>query len=260
MPGHTSHRFLRKHRRRFNLTLSSSVNRVESSRGSNPTAPWTFPRLKVLSAAITAITQWYDALIISLRELLRFDNSFVHQLCLIIGLASLSVFSIDIVVTALPLQPFNPGWQTDVINNIADRSLVGLIGIGLLAFPLSNIFFFKRPFSLLCLLLGVMYLLLSIPLFRGVLALRNNATFTIGQQESQAIEQLEALQLNPPEGVTEIPPEQIENASQQIQRQAEARRRNAQQLLYKTLATAIGNLWVAGIATIALSRLVARED
>jgi hypothetical protein len=215
--------------------------------------------LKVLSAAVEAIINGLDGLAIGLRELFRFDNTFVHKLCLIIGLASIAGFLVDFTVAALPPQPFAATWQIEIIRLAADRSLVWLIGLGLLAFTLRDNPALKRPFSLLCLLIGVVYLLLCIPAFQSTVSLRDNANLNISQQASQTLEQLQSFQAEPPEEGPAITPEQIESATQQVNLQAETLRRSARQRLYKSLAITMGNLVVAGIAVIALSRLMAGE-
>jgi|GEM_PF-1363336 len=257
MPGYTPRRSFRKDR--FSLPFLPQTYQGRSTKRRHLSPGRTFPRLKVLSSVIEALTHGLDGLAIGLRDLFRFDNTFVHKLCLIIGLASIAGFLVDFTVAALPPQPLEATWQLEIVRLAADRSLVWLIGLGLLAFTLRDNPALKRPFSLFCLLLGVIYLLLCIPAFQSTVFLRENANQNISQQASQTLEQLQAVQAEPPEGGQAITPEQIQDATQQVNLQAETLRRNARQRLYKSLAITLGNLVVAGIAAIALSRLMAGE-
>ena len=184
------------------------------------------------------------------------NNSFAHKLCLIMALVSIVGFVVDVVVLALPLQLMEAAWRTEVLGYIADRSLVLLFGLGLLAFALQDNFLLRKPFSRLCLLIGLVYLLLCIPMFQGVVSLRQTAQLAIGQQKDQALEQIQAAQNNLAEEGATPTPEEVTNATRQIGVQADQAERNAVRSLYKSLAGAIGNLLVAAFGAIALSRLL----
>ena len=67
------------------------------------------------------------------------------------------------------------------------------------------------------------------------------------------------FKLSLPKGGRQLLLSRSQDATQQVNLQAETLRRNARQRLYKSLAITLGNLVVAGIAAIALSRLMAGE-
>jgi hypothetical protein len=193
-----------------------------------------------------------------LKQLFDVNNTFACKLCLIMGLVSISGFFIDLAFVALPLQPFEASWQLEVVQMLADRSLVLLLGLALLAFALQDNLYLKKPFSRLCLMSGVIFLLLCILVFQSVLSLRETAQASISQQKNQALEQIQAIQTNPQLEAPAITPEQVANATQQINQQTDTIRRNTLRSLYRTLFVSTGNLVVAGLGAIAMSRLLVR--
>jgi hypothetical protein len=209
----------------------------------------------VRSLRLRSVSRSWNRLGLGFKELFGLHQTFVHKLCLIMGLVSISGFLIDIAVVALPLQLFDAAWNLDVVRAIADRSIVLLFGLALLAWALQNNLYLRKLFSRFCLLLGIIILLLCILLFQSVLSLREDAQASIVQQKSQALEQVRSAQDNPSAEAPLLTTEQMTSAIQQINQQADTLQRNALNSLYRNLFLAAGNLVVVSLGAIALSRL-----
>lgn len=216
------------------------------------------PRLPEISAPDVGIESAKSALggfRVGLAKLFSTDNTYETKLALLIGLTSIVGFVIDFLVTALPPRPFEASWRLDVLRLVGDRGIVLLFGLALLGLALQVSPQLKKPFTRLCLLLGLLFWLSGAVVFQSVLSLRDQAVVNISQQSSQALNQLRAAEANPPSLGAPITPEQIEQATEQVNQQADTLVANATSELFKTLAFTIGNLTVAGLALIILSRL-----
>ncbi|WP_414550908.1 HpsJ family protein [Anabaena sp. CCY 0017] len=185
---------------------------------------------------------------------LRF-RSVGHQLGLIVGLACIFGFLVDLTGVALPLKFLEAEWRFGVLRMVSDRSIVLIAGLALLSFGLLDARYIRQMVSRFCLILGVVFILSGVLGFRDTIQLRDQAIKNIDTQSTQALRQLEAAKSNPEKLDPNITPERLQQVSQELQQQAQQQKYSNQARLYKLLSVAIGNLVVSGLALIAIGRL-----
>ena len=178
-----------------------------------------------------------------------------HQLGLIVGLACIFGFLVDLTGVALPLKFLEAEWRFGVLRMVSDRSIVLIAGLALLSFGLLDARYIRQIVSRLCLLLGVVFILSGVLGFRDTIELRDQAIQNIDTQSTQALRQLETAKSNPENLDPNITPERLQQASEQLRQQAQQQKYSTQARLYKLLSVAIGNLVISGLALIAIGRL-----
>jgi hypothetical protein len=189
-----------------------------------------------------------------LPRIFRTQSTRLQKLSLIMALACMAGFLIDLAAVLFPLRVLSAQWRLEVFQFAGNRSIVLLIGMALLVICLQHSRFLKRVFSRLCLLLGVVYLLTSIVVFKDTIAVRDASARNIDLQAEQAVQQIKSAEDSSLEAPS-FSAEQLQQATQQIFQQAQGMKSNATQQLLKTLFMTVGNLLVAGMALIAMSRL-----
>ena len=178
-----------------------------------------------------------------------------HQLGMIVGLACIFGFLVDLTGIALPLNFLQAEWRFGVLRMVSDRSIVLVSGLALLSFGLLDARYIRRMVSTFCLLLGVVFILSGVMGFRDTIELRDQAIQNINNQSTQALRQLETARSNPENLDPNITPERLQQASQELRQQAQQQKNSTQDRLYKLFAVVIGNLVVSGFALIAIGRL-----
>ena len=107
--------------------------------------------------------------------------------------------------------------------------------------------------SLILLGIGVAFALSSVLIIRDSLILRDQTINNISTQVEQLQTQIEDTQSSP-DLVSEITPEQLEQATQQITSRAEQLKQNTRSSITKAGLASIGNLVVVGAGLIGLGR------
>jgi hypothetical protein len=189
-----------------------------------------------------------------LPRIFKGQRTTLQKLSLIMAMACIAGFLIDLTAVVFPLSVLSAQWRLEVFRFAGDRSIVLLIGMALLLLCLQYSRFLKRVFSRLCLLLGVAYLLTSIVVFRDTIAVRDDSTRNIDLRAEQAVQQIKSAEA-PSLDAPQISSEQLQQVTQQIFQQAQGMKSNATQQLLKTLFMTVGNLLVAGMVLIAMSRV-----
>lgn len=170
----------------------------------------------------------------------------------IVGLVCLAGFLIDILVIAFPPDLGNATWRVGLLQQLADRSVVLLLGAAFTIFSLESRRSLRR-ISLISLLAGVLYLLASLLVVRDGMALQQQAVSNISNQVSQAQTQIQNAQTNPPANL-KVTQEQLDQLSKQINTQADTAKQTAKTTVLKTIISSIGNLVVVGLGLIGLGR------
>jgi predicted transporter len=173
-------------------------------------------------------------------------------ICKIVGFVCLAGFLIDMSVRLLPPNLGSVEWRIGIMQQVADRSIVLLIGTAATLFGLESRRLLKQ-LSTLSLLVGVVFLLSSLVVIRDSLSFQQQAISTISNQASQAQTQIQKAQNNP-ELKVNITPERVEQASKAINTQADALKQTAKTTVLKTSVASIGNLVVVGLGLISLGR------
>jgi len=173
-------------------------------------------------------------------------------ICQIVGLACLAGFVIDMVVLALPPNPASLEWRAGFTQQLADRSIIMLLGAALTIFSLDSRRLLKR-FSTLSLVIGVIFLLSTLLVIRDSLTLQQQAISNISNQASQIQTRIQDAQ-NKPSADAKVTPEQLQQASQQLNIQANNLKQTAKTTLLKTGVSSVGNLAVVGLGLVSLGR------
>jgi hypothetical protein len=181
------------------------------------------------------------------------SSSFGGQaLCRIVGLACIVGFIVDMTVLALP-----PGagaaWRVGLLQQMGDRSIILLFGLALLAYSVWEIPSIRKIFSYISLSAGVLFLLFCILVIRDSLALQTQTVANIGQQATDLQTQIEESRTSPE--AASVTPEQFEQATQQINAQAETLKQNAKTTITRTSIASTSNFAVVGIGLISLGRV-----
>jgi predicted PurR-regulated permease PerM len=170
----------------------------------------------------------------------------------IVGIACLAGFVIDMLVLALPPNVGNPTWRVGLLQQMADRSIVLLLGTAFTIFSLESRRWLRR-ISMLSLIVGVLFVLASLLVIRDSMTLQQQAVSNISTQASQAQTQIQNAQTNPPPNL-KATPEQLQQLSKQINTQADSLKQTAKTTVLKTSVSSIGNLIVIGLGLIGLGR------
>lgn len=175
-------------------------------------------------------------------------------ICQIVGLVCLSGFVIDMLVLALPPQLGSAEWRVGLIQQLADRSIILLLGSALLIFGnLENRRWLKR-FSTGCLAVGLAFCLACLLVIADGIKLQQQAVTNISTQASQLQTQIQNAQSNPGAAGQNVTPQDLTRASQLLTTQANTLKKNAKQTVLKTGVSSVGNLIVVGLGMISLGR------
>ncbi|MEM1254764.1 MAG: HpsJ family protein [Cyanobacteria bacterium P01_H01_bin.21] len=176
------------------------------------------------------------------------------NICLIVGFTCLLGFLVDMLVLTTPPDLFALEWRINVMQQVGDRSIVLLLGVGMLMFSTFEKRTLKRSLGYICLAVGVAFILSCGVVIRDNLVLQKQALQNISNQEQQIQSQIEQVQQGGslPEQVTL---EQLQQASQQLTRQATTLKQNARQGITKSSVASLGNLIAVGLGLMGLGRL-----
>jgi ElaB/YqjD/DUF883 family membrane-anchored ribosome-binding protein len=173
-------------------------------------------------------------------------------ICKIVGFVCLAGFLIDILVRLLPPNLGSVEWRVTLLQQVADRGIVFLIGAAATLFSLESRRLL-RQLSTLSLVIGVVFLLSSLLIVRDSMAVQQQTISAISNQASQAQTQIQNAQAKPNPNLN-ITPERLEQASKAINTQADALKENAKTTVLKAGVSSIGNLVVVGLGLISLGR------
>lgn len=174
-------------------------------------------------------------------------------ICQIIGWVCLAGFLIDTLVLALPPQLGNLEWRVSLMQQVADRSIILLIGAGLLTFGnFDNRRWLKR-FSTICLALGMMFFLSCLLVIADGLKLQQQAVGDISNQASQLQTQIQNARSNPAADQN-LTAAELQRAAQQLNNQANSLKQNAKRTVLKTGVSSVGNLTIVGFGLVSLGR------
>lgn len=190
------------------------------------------------------------------KRLNTINNAFspaVRSICLVVGLACIFGFLIDMIVLGFSPSPLALEWRVNFLQQISDRSVVLFLGIALLLCRTLGQDNSKRLLSFASLVIGLLLILSCILVVRDVVILKNQASQQISNQVDQLQTEIEVAQ-DRAESSTEFTPEQVKQFSQRIKNQARIAERNTLQGITRSGFSSVGNLAVIGIGFTALGR------
>lgn len=180
-----------------------------------------------------------------------------QSLCCIVGFACLAGFLVDLAVLSFPPSFGNIEWRIGFLQQVSDRSVILLFGLALLLYGTLDLRSWRKPLSLLCMVLGVAFSLSSILVIADGINFQKQAVTTITSQAAQIESQIQKAQTDSTVAPN-VTPEQLEQAAQQLKNQANTLKSNAKTSVIKTGVSSVGNLLVVGLALVGLGRYGAR--
>lgn len=171
----------------------------------------------------------------------------------IVGFACLIGFLVDMLILAAPPNFGDLQWRVSFLRQFSDRSIIFLLGVAFTMLGTMDLRAWRKQLSMICLGMGVLFMLMTILTIRDGITLQQQTTGTIAAQATQVQTQIEQLKNNPPAG-SKVTPEQIQQALDRLSTQASIAQEGAKQQILKTGVSSVGNLLVAGIAMIGLGR------
>jgi hypothetical protein len=174
-------------------------------------------------------------------------------LCRIVGIACLAGFIVDLLILALPPALGNAEWRSGFLQQVSDRSIILLFGAALTIYGSLEIRALRKQLGMVCLTIGVIYLLSCVLVIRDGLELSDLAAKNITNQATQAQTQIQNAR-NDPKTAPNVTPEQLQQAAQAIDARAVALKQNTKTGIIKTAIAIMGNLVVIGVALISLGR------
>ncbi|WP_035992550.1 HpsJ family protein [Leptolyngbya sp. KIOST-1] len=178
-----------------------------------------------------------------------------QRLALTIGCLCLIGFLIDILVIGFPPNPLAPQWRLNFLQQVAERSLLLLIGTVLLIYSqLENRLQSLKTLSIACLAIGLLLGLSSLLVIQDTLTLQEQAIATINTQAAELRNRIEQGQEDAALS-QQISPEAFSEALQTVDSQAASLIQETQTGAMKTLISSAGNLLLMGVGLLSIGRL-----
>lgn len=187
------------------------------------------------------------------RKNADFYHSF-RSLCLILGLTSLSIFSLNLIAIALPPEIYSVQWRTNFLDQVSNRSIGLFFGMGFTMYGFSESRLLLKKLAFLCLVVSIVFGMFFVSSIHDGLALKEQALVNIESQATQLENQLLANR-NGSELTSQLSTQQFDEALQQISRNQKSLVENAKADITKATFVSAGNLFLIGLGLIALSRL-----
>ncbi|GAP97357.1 HpsJ-like protein, cyanoexosortase C-associated [Leptolyngbya sp. NIES-2104] len=180
------------------------------------------------------------------------ESSRAKRLCRIVGSACLIAFLVDFLVVVFPVNLGEASWRLGTLQQIGDRSIVVLFGLALLIYGVERRKVL-RSIALMCFAIGIAFLLFCPVVAQDSLSLQRQAFDRIGSQASQISSRLQAIQENP-NAAAKVTPEQLEQASQQLNTRTTTAKQAANNSIFKSGFLSVGNFAVIGVTLLMLGR------
>lgn len=174
------------------------------------------------------------------------------NICRIVGFTCLAGYLFDMLTLLFPIGSGSI-WRVNLLLQVGDRSIILLFGLALIIYGFWADRSWRKWMAYASMSIGVLFILSSILIIRDTLLLRGQAVDNIGRQASELQAQVEQSQSDP-EIAAQVSPEDLANASRQIDAQAETLKQNATTTLNKSSISSISNFIIVGIGLIGLGR------
>ncbi|OKH10832.1 hypothetical protein [[Limnothrix rosea] IAM M-220] len=175
----------------------------------------------------------------------------------IVGLVCTIGFIFDMLILFLPPQLGNVTWRIGIEQEFANRSIIFLFGIALLAFSGVGVAKGKSRLLLISrtsLIAGIAFFLISLIAIADAVQLQNQALGNIDNRESEIQQQIRDAERNPENLREGVNVEDLQRISDELTRQAEERRNRARRAAVKTAVSNVGNLILVGAGLIGIGR------
>ncbi|MEA5448608.1 hypothetical protein VB780_08535 [Leptolyngbya sp. CCNP1308] len=180
-------------------------------------------------------------------------NSHTSKIFLILGLACIVGFVINMATFAIPPNPMALEWRLVFLQQIGNRSILLFLGTAMLLYSLLDLPSLVKPLALACLIMGIVLPLSCVLLVRDHLVLQTQTMTSIDNQ-AQALQTQIQIAENDPSRPTEVTPELLQQAMAQVESQTDSLIQNARNNTTKSIVANAGNLIVIGLGLISLGR------
>lgn len=181
------------------------------------------------------------------------DTSSVKSLCLIVGIASLAGFALDLLSLGFPLNLLDPQWRLSFLQQTGDRGIILLIGAALTLYGFLHNRRLARQIAFACIMVGIAFHLSIILIIQDSITLRNQAIQNIGNQMAQVQARAQQVQQSS-ELPSNITPEKIEQVYQKIASQAESTKQNTEVNITRSAIRSCGNFLIIGLGLAGIGR------
>lgn len=181
-----------------------------------------------------------------------------HNIFLVLGLACIVGFVMNLLSTALPPDPMALEWRISFMQQVSGRSILLFLGIAMVVYSRLGQRA-SRYLALACLVVGILFLLSGVIVIRDSLVLQNQALGTIESEATEIRSQLQTAQVNP-NLPPEVTPQRIEEALSQLEVQAEALSQNARSSATQSMMSMLSTQVVIGIGLLALGRVAIKHN
>ncbi|MBD2109846.1 hypothetical protein [Nodosilinea sp. FACHB-13] len=172
---------------------------------------------------------------------------------LIIGLACIGGFVMNLMAIAIPPDPMSLEWRVGFMQQVSGRGILFFLGLAMSVYGSLNRPSLSRFLALICLVIGILFVLSGVIVIRDGLVLQNQAVRNIESEATEIRSQLLTAQDNP-NLPAEVTPERIETALVQVETQAQALLENARGQTTKSMMSMLSTQVVIGIGLLALGR------
>lgn len=179
------------------------------------------------------------------------------DLCSIVGFTCIVGFLFDIATAAMPVVLRSAQWRMNLLQQMSDRSIILLFGLALLTLSYAGTRLWTKRIGLISLIVGVFFLLSCLAFIKDSLTLQTTTNSRVDSQAAELQTQIQK-QSSDPEFQAQVTPDQLREATQLINGQAESYKQNVKTSTVRLGLAALGNLLVMGIAFISLGRYCMR--
>ena len=179
------------------------------------------------------------------------------ELARIVGFTCVAGFVSDMLVAMMPVVVRSEQWRMNLLQQMGDRGIILLFGLSLLSLGYAGRRLWDRRVGVLSLAIGVLFLLFCLLFVRDSLLLQETANSSVDTQASELQSRLQ--EQSDSELSDRFSSEQIAEARQQINLQAESFKQEVRTSAVRLGLSALSNLLIMGVAFIGLGRYCLRS-
>jgi hypothetical protein len=172
---------------------------------------------------------------------------------LVIGLACIVGFVLNLLAIAVPPDPMALEWRIGFMQQVSGRGILFFLGLAMSVYGSLERPALGRSLALICLVVGILFALSGVIVIRDGLVLQSQAVRNIESEATEIRSQLLTAQDNP-DLPAEVTPERIEEALVQVEAQAQALLENARGQTTKSMMSMLSTQVVVGVGLLALGR------
>lgn len=183
----------------------------------------------------------------------RSQTPSVSTIFLVLGLACIAGFVLNLLAITFPPDPMALEWRIGFMQQVSGRSILFFLGLAMSVYGSLERPALGRSLALICLVVGILFALSGVIVIRDGLVLQNQTVRNIESEATEIRSQLLTAQ-DSPNLPDEVTPERIEEALLQVETQAQALLENARGQTTKSMMSMLSTQVVIGVGLLALGR------